>query len=82
MAGIHEDVSDADAIASSLADGRAFELVFDRHWAASHSFCVSRVGSAGEDLAAETFRVAFDARYLTRRGTNVIDDICLSSGTR
>jgi RNA polymerase sigma-70 factor (ECF subfamily) len=57
-----EASSDAAAIASSLADGRAFELVFDRHWVAIHSFCASRVGSAGEDIAAETFRVAFDGR--------------------
>ncbi len=54
--------SDAALIAASLADGPAFAAVFDRHWAAIHRWCVSRAGPVGEDLAAETFRVAFDER--------------------
>jgi RNA polymerase sigma-70 factor (ECF subfamily) len=54
--------TDAALIASSLTDPAAFAGVFDRHWPAIHSFCVSRAGPAGEDVAAETFRVAFDER--------------------
>ena len=54
--------SDAALISASLADGSAFAGVFDRHWPAIHRWCVSRAGPAGEDLAAETFRVAFDER--------------------
>jgi RNA polymerase sigma-70 factor (ECF subfamily) len=54
--------SDASLIAASLTDGSAFAAVFDRHWAAIHRWCVARAGPAGEDLAAETFRVAFDGR--------------------
>ena len=54
--------SDAALISPSLADGSAFAGVFDRHWPAIHRWCVSRAGPAGEDLAAETFRVAFDER--------------------
>jgi RNA polymerase sigma-70 factor (ECF subfamily) len=54
--------TDAALIAASAADPRAFAGVFDRHWPAIHRFCVSRAGAAGEDLAAETFRVAFDRR--------------------
>jgi RNA polymerase sigma factor (sigma-70 family) len=62
--------TDAALIAASLRDPTAFAGVFDRHWPAIHRFCVSRAGAAGEDLAAETFRVAFDSRrrYDPRRG--------------
>jgi RNA polymerase sigma-70 factor (ECF subfamily) len=54
--------SDAALIAASLTDASAFAAVFDRHWPAIHRWCVSRAGPAGEDLAAETFRIAFDDR--------------------
>ena len=54
--------SDGSLIAASLTDAAAFAAVFDRHWQAIHRWCVSRAGPAGEDLAAETFRVAFDER--------------------
>jgi RNA polymerase sigma factor (sigma-70 family) len=54
--------SDGLLIAASLSDATAFATVFDRHWLAIHRWCVSRAGPAGEDLAAETFRVAFDER--------------------
>ena len=54
--------TDASLIAASLTDGSAFAAVFDRHWGAIHRWCVARAGPAGEDLAAETFRVAFDER--------------------
>ena len=39
-----------------------FGRLFDRHWPAIHAFCTSRAGAVGEDLAAETFRIAFDDR--------------------
>jgi RNA polymerase sigma-70 factor (ECF subfamily) len=55
-------VTDASLIAASMTDAAAFAGVFDRHWLAIHRWCVSRAGPAGEDLAAETFRVAFDER--------------------
>jgi RNA polymerase sigma factor (sigma-70 family) len=54
--------TDAALIAASLTDAPAFAAVFDRHWPAIHRWCVSRAGPAGEDLAAETFRIAFDER--------------------
>jgi RNA polymerase sigma-70 factor (ECF subfamily) len=54
--------TDGSLIAASLADAGAFAAIFDRHWLAIHRWCVSRAGPAGEDLAAETFRVAFDER--------------------
>ena len=43
--------------------------MFDRHWPAIHRWCVSRAGPAGEDLAAETFRIAFDERARSIRAT-------------
>jgi RNA polymerase sigma factor (sigma-70 family) len=52
--------SDASLIASS--EPQEFAEVFDRHWAAIHAYCTSRAGAAGEDIAAETFRLAFDRR--------------------
>jgi RNA polymerase sigma-70 factor (ECF subfamily) len=54
--------SDAELVARSLRDPVAFAAVFDRHWSAIHAFCSSRAGDAGEDLAAEAFRIAFDRR--------------------
>ncbi|WP_211233139.1 RNA polymerase sigma factor [Solirubrobacter soli] len=54
--------TDAAWITASLTDPSAFAAVFDRHWPAIHRWCVSRAGPAGEDLAAETFRIAFDER--------------------
>jgi RNA polymerase sigma factor (sigma-70 family) len=54
--------TDAALVERSLLDGRVFAELFDRHWAAIQAFCTSRAGSAGEDVAAETFRIAFDDR--------------------
>ncbi len=54
--------TDASIIARSRHDPHAFEELFDRYWPALHSFCCARAGAAGEDVAAETFRVAFDKR--------------------
>jgi RNA polymerase sigma-70 factor (ECF subfamily) len=53
---------DATLIAASVSDPPAFAAVFDRHWTGIHRYCVGRAPSVGEDLAAETFRVAFDQR--------------------
>jgi RNA polymerase sigma factor (sigma-70 family) len=55
--------TDADCMARSRTEPRAFGLVFDRHWLSIHAFCVARVGGAGEDLAAEVFRTAFSGRH-------------------
>jgi RNA polymerase sigma factor (sigma-70 family) len=53
---------DAELIAASVRDPDAFTELFARHWDAVYRFCVHRAGAAGEDIAAETFRVAFDRR--------------------
>jgi RNA polymerase sigma factor (sigma-70 family) len=54
--------TDAILIERSLRDPQQFGSVFDRHWAALHAYCTSRAGAAGEDIAAESFRLAFDRR--------------------
>ena len=56
--------TDAEVIGRSLVTPEAFGELFDRHWAAVYRYCRSRAGADGEDLAAETFCLAFD-----RRGT-------------
>ena len=56
-------MSDADLIESSLDDSKAFEGVFDRHFRSVHRFLRGRVGEQlAEDLASETFVVAFRRR--------------------
>ncbi len=54
--------TDAAIVAWSGRCPSAFATVFDRHWPALHAYCTSRAGAAGEDIAAEVFRVAFDRR--------------------
>jgi RNA polymerase sigma-70 factor (ECF subfamily) len=54
--------TDAAVIARSRRDPRAFAEIFDRHWPAIRAFSTSRAGAAGEDIAAEAFRIAFDER--------------------
>ena len=61
--------TDAALIAASLTRPAAFAGVFDRHWPRLHRYCASRAGPAGEDLAAETFRVAFDDERASTRAT-------------
>ena len=60
---------DATAIEASLSDPAAFRAVFDRHFDAVHRFVRRRVGSAADDIAAETFVRAFEhrARYRHER---------------
>lgn len=50
-------------IVRSVTDGRLFELLFDRHYRRIHRFCSARAGlDAADDLASETFVVAFRRR--------------------
>lgn len=56
-------MSDAELIRSSLVDHRSFEVLFDRHFRAIFRFLQGRVGlPLAEDLASETFVVAFRRR--------------------
>ncbi len=56
-------LTDAAAIAAARDDPQAFTAVFDRHFVAIHRYLASRVGAAlADELAAEVFERAFDAR--------------------
>jgi RNA polymerase sigma factor (sigma-70 family) len=57
-----EPLGDAELIARSKRDPEAFTALFERHWESLYRFCLNRAGGAGEDIAAEAFRVAFDRR--------------------
>jgi RNA polymerase sigma factor (sigma-70 family) len=54
--------SDAELVSASVRDPELFTELFQRHWQDLFRFCTNRAGSAGEDIAAEAFRVAFDRR--------------------
>src|ERR1700733_6508102 len=54
--------TDAAVIHASRKDPAAFGAIFDRHWPRIYRYCVERAGPPGEDVAAETFRVAFTER--------------------
>jgi RNA polymerase sigma-70 factor, ECF subfamily len=65
--GAHVDTtgvsSDAELIASSLTVPEAFANVFDRHFVAVHRYLARRVGrERADDLASQTFTVAFERR--------------------
>jgi len=60
--------SDAILIERSLRAPQEFAAIFDRHWSAIHAYCTSRAAAAGEDIAAEVFRRAFNHRARYDRG--------------
>lgn len=54
---------DAEIIRRSAVEPAAFGSIFDRHFDAIVAFCVRRAGRpAGEDVAGEVFRWAFEHR--------------------
>lgn len=58
-----EPTSDAVVILRSLDDPAAFGPIFDRHFTEIHRYVARRLGwSLADELAAETFVVAFDRR--------------------
>jgi RNA polymerase sigma factor (sigma-70 family) len=64
------ETTDAEAIAASLSEPRAFVAVFERHFDAIHRYLRRRVGKPiADELAAETFAQAFEhrRRYDPRR---------------
>jgi RNA polymerase sigma factor (sigma-70 family) len=55
--------TDAEAIAASLSEPRAFVDVFERHFDAIHRYLRRRVGDAiADELTAQTFAQAFEHR--------------------
>ena len=54
---------DSDAISESISKPFRFGLLFERHFDAVHSYARRRVGeSTADEIASQTFLVAFDRR--------------------
>jgi RNA polymerase sigma-70 factor (ECF subfamily) len=47
---------------ASIPDPERFEEIFERHFESVHRYTCRRTGAAGEDLAAQTFLIAFSVR--------------------
>jgi RNA polymerase sigma factor (sigma-70 family) len=63
QSGVERDRSDAAVIASSLSDPSRFGEIFDRHFREINRYLARRIGGAlADELAAETFVVAFGSR--------------------
>ena len=59
--------SDADCLARSLSEPTAFAPIFDRHFGAIHRYLHRRAGrDLADELAAETFALAFERRASCR----------------
>jgi RNA polymerase sigma factor (sigma-70 family) len=54
--------SDAEVMSEARSDPEAFGSIFERHFDAVHAYLVRRVGRIGDDLTAQTFVKAFEAR--------------------
>jgi RNA polymerase sigma-70 factor (ECF subfamily) len=54
--------SDADVITRSVTDPEAFALIFERHFDEIHRYLRRRFPEQAEELAADVFVAAFDAR--------------------
>jgi RNA polymerase sigma-70 factor, ECF subfamily len=66
-------LSDVDCLARSLREPKAFELIFDRHFGAVHRYLHRRAGrQLADDLAAETFVLAFERRATCRAQDSVL----------
>lgn len=65
--------SDADCLARSLDEPTAFELIFDRHFVAVHRYLHRRTRrDLADELAAETFALAFARREKCRASESVL----------
>jgi RNA polymerase sigma factor (sigma-70 family) len=65
--------SDSDLVRRSLEDPTAFARIFDRHFGAVHTYLHRRVGrDLADDLAAETFALAFERRASCRATSTVL----------
>ena len=66
-------LSDADCLAHSLSEPRAFAPIFDRHFGAVHRYLHRRAGrDLADELAAETFALAFARRESCRASGSVL----------
>lgn len=70
---MEESPSDSEVVARSLEEPTTFELVFDRHFPAVHRYLHRRAGrDLADDLAAETFALAFERRASCRATGTVL----------
>jgi RNA polymerase sigma factor (sigma-70 family) len=66
-------LSDVDCLARSLSEPNAFEPIFDRHFRAVHTYLHRRAGrDLADELAAETFALAFERRASCRASRSVL----------
>jgi RNA polymerase sigma-70 factor, ECF subfamily len=64
---------DADCLARSLTEPNAFEPIFDRHFVSIHRYLHRRAGrDLADELAAETFALAFERRASCRAQDSVL----------
>ncbi|MET8980091.1 RNA polymerase sigma factor [Streptomyces sp. NPDC004539] len=62
--------TDAEIIVRSVEEPERFEVIYERHMAAIHRYVSRRIGPVlADDLAAETFLLAFRARHRFDPGT-------------
>ena len=62
-----DQLDDGAVFARSVTDPEVFTIIFDRHYRAVYGYLARRVGRAiADDLAAETFIVAFERRSTYR----------------
>lgn len=65
--------TDLECLSRSLKEPRAFELIFDRHFPAVHRYLHRRAGrDLADELAAETFALAFERRASCRANDSVL----------
>jgi RNA polymerase sigma factor (sigma-70 family) len=65
--------SDGDCLARSLGEPEAFEWIFDRHFAAVHTYLHRRVGrDLADELTAQTFALAFERRGSCRAAESAL----------
>ena len=63
VTGMRDHPIDGEAIAASLADPPAFGVIFERHFGAIHGYLRRRLDrQLADELASQTFLVAFDRR--------------------
>jgi RNA polymerase sigma-70 factor (ECF subfamily) len=56
------EISDEDLLAESMAMPERFATIFDRYVLVVHGYLSRRVGVLADDLASETFLLAFRSR--------------------
>ena len=60
---VEVEIDDAELLMRSRVDAEWFATLFDRYFAALHGYAARRLGGAGgDDVAAETFLIAFRRR--------------------